>query len=325
MGENKPVTRINLDVPRWDQSTYIGRAKHFFVTTNPLNLLATSQELEASKKLVNEYKEGKEPAGTTEDQVWRAKVLYDSAYHPDTGEKMFLPGRMSAQVPFNMAITGFMLTFYKTAPAVIFWQWSNQTFNAVVNYTNSNKTSGVDESEQMKQLGKSYMIATGSATFTALGLNKVIHKFPQILARFVPFAAVAAANCLNIPFMRSQELMNGIAVYSKDGEKVGESKKAARNAISQVVFSRIVMACPSMILSPLLMSRLEKTQLLKKYPRLSAPIQIVFVGFLLSFATPLCCAIFPQQSSIAVSHAEPEIKEKAEKMGLTRVYFNKGL
>ena len=91
---------INIDEPRYDQSIYWGRARHFFETTNPINLLVTKSRLEASKDLVNAYKRG-EVENINEEELWRAKTLDSSAYHPDTGELMFLPGRMSAQVTMS--------------------------------------------------------------------------------------------------------------------------------------------------------------------------------------------------------------------------------
>lgn len=50
------LPKINLDEPRWDQSTYIGRAKYFFTTVNPLNVFATSTSLDEAKQIVLKYK-----------------------------------------------------------------------------------------------------------------------------------------------------------------------------------------------------------------------------------------------------------------------------
>jgi tricarboxylate carrier len=275
---------------------------------------------------LEQYEANSEPSGTTDEDVWNAKMLYDSAFHPETKEKMFILGRMSAQVPCNMTITGLMITFYKTTPAVLFWQWINQSFNAIVNYTNRSGDTGASN----QQLGYAYLAATTGAIATALGVNYASKRLPPVFARLGPFAAVAAANCINIPMMRMRELENGINIYDEEGNELGRSKIAARKAISQVVLSRVGMASPGMVLVPVLVNVLSKKKWymrLGRFPAFEAAIQTIGVGFCLAFATPLCCALFPQQSSLRVNQLEAELQEHiaANNQFTSRVFFNKGL
>jgi len=314
--------RVNLDQPRYDQRTYWGRARHFFTTTNPLNLLASDLNLDEAKSTVEKYKKG-EADNLTEDEIWAAKNLVDSAFHPDTGEKMFLPGRMSAQVPFNMMITGCMMTFYKTTPAVVFWQWVNQSFNAAVNYTNRSGDSPIP----LATLASSYCAATGSALVTALSLNSLVKSMPPLVGRLVPFVAVSAANCINIPLMRRLELQNGIMLETKEGEQVGLSEVAAKEGIGMVIASRIGMATPGMVLIPMVMQKLDSRGLFGRFPKAAAPVQIGLVGLVLTFATPLCCAMFEQKASIKPDKLETELQEKIRNMANPPevLIYNKGL
>ncbi|EDW95648.1 sideroflexin-1-3 isoform X1 [Drosophila yakuba] len=319
-----PLPRVNIDEPKYDQNYYLGRAKHFFLLTNPLNVLASDSKLEEARQIVLRYRAGKDvPECKTIDDVWRAKYLYDSAFHPETGEKQIVIGRMAAQMPMNTIITGGMMAFYKTTPAVVFWQWCNQTFNAIVNYTNRSGTSPVSQ----QQLITSYCLATSGALVTALSLNRAVKNMNPLLGRLVPLVAVGAANCINIPCMRMQELRNGVTLFDEHNNEMGISKKAAVVGISTVILSRIAMAIPGMTLTPVLMNVLEKRGFLAKYPRSNAPIQTLFCGFVLLFATPLGCAFFKQRADIKVDSLESEVRDTIRKKrpDLETVWFNKGL
>ncbi|XP_078463665.1 sideroflexin-3-like isoform X3 [Lampetra planeri] len=210
-----------------------------------------------------------------------------------------------------------------STPAVVFWQWINQSFNAIVNFTNR---SGVAPMSTM-QLASAYICATSGAVATALALKSLAKTLPPIMGRLVPFAAVAAANCINVPFMRQRELIHGVSVADEHGVRVSESRIAARSAIAQVVFSRVCMALPAMAIPPVIMNTLEKRPLLKRIPWIGAPVQVALVGLCLVFATPLCCALFPQNSSMPVSRLEPEVRVEiwSKNPKLCVVFFNKGL
>ena len=66
----------------------------------------------------------------------------------------------------------YLILSFRTAPAVVFWQWVNQSFNALVNYTNRNAKSPTTTT----QLGVAYVSATASAMITALGCKAIWQK-----------------------------------------------------------------------------------------------------------------------------------------------------
>ncbi|XP_052833716.1 sideroflexin-2 isoform X1 [Octopus bimaculoides] len=322
--------RIDLDKPLWNQDTFYGRLKYFAWVTNPSTCLTPTSKLFEARDLVNKYRLQQEPPHTTREQVLKAHRLVLSAFHPDSGELQNFIGRMSFQVPGGMLLIGCMISFYRTNSAVIFWQWANQSFNALVNYTNRNAGSDITQ----KKLAVAYVSSTTSALVAALGLKAILsQRTTGILQRFVPFIAVAAANIVNIPLMRQSEFLDGIIVYDENKNPVTTSKYAAVKGISQVVFSRIIMAAPSMLLLPVIFQHLEKYRWMQRFKILNAPLQVLASGALLLVMTPTACALFPQRCSIHTSKLslldKKNLEELKEKYGANnipeRVYFNKGL
>ncbi|PIO73532.1 tricarboxylate carrier [Teladorsagia circumcincta] len=120
-----------------------------------------------------------------------------------------------------------------------------------------------------------------------------------------------------------------MAVMDENGVVVGTSRAAAAKAISLVVISRNVLVAPCMILTPIIMERLEKVAWFKRHiRRLNIPTQLFLTFVIYGAMVPVGCALFPQQNSIKLStlkRLEPEAYERLKDVKCDRVYFNKGL
>ncbi|KAH7731999.1 mitochondrial sideroflexin 2 [Aphelenchoides avenae] len=315
-------------IHHWDPSTFYGRFRHFLAVTDPTLVFVPNQELLASKTLIERFRVGNVAPGTTTAQLTRARTLYDSAFHPDTGELQNVAGRMCFNVYGSTVMCGGVMVFYKSNAGVFFWQWANQSFNALVNYTNRNAKSATSP----KDIVVAYASAVTGALTVAFGLKRFFEKrsFGTVVQKMVPLAAVCAANFINIPLMRQNELRNGLVVTDENGIEVGESKLAAAKAIGLVALSRNIIVAPSMLLTPVIVHWLEtNSRWFKRHARvLNVPLQLALVFVLFGAMVPVGCALFPQNNSISVSTlkvAEPDKHETFRKLGLDRVYFNKGL
>lgn len=113
---------------RFDQSTFIGRYKKMISIFDPATLLYTKTQIMDYSNLLKRFNENQisTQAGTLDKNMnislWRARKIKESAVHPDTGEIIPRPFRMSGYVPYGSPISVGMIVSQST-PALLFWNW----------------------------------------------------------------------------------------------------------------------------------------------------------------------------------------------------------
>ncbi|KAI0402669.1 sideroflexin-5 [Xylaria palmicola] len=333
----------NRELPesQYDLSTYWGRVRHTASITDPRTLLAGASGLESAKKLIVAYKTGEIKEMTPE--LWKAKKIVDSTIHPDTGEPVMLPFRMSCFALSNLVVTAGMLTPGLGNTGTVLWQIANQSLNVAINNANANKSTPLSYSK----LAQSYFLAVGASCSVAVGLNSLVPRLKRvspstklILGRLVPFAAVASAGFLNVFLMRGEEMRVGIDVYpvlsAADKEKLaaegraesdvpslGKSRKAATLAVGETALSRVLNSSPIMVVPPLILVRLQRTQWLRRNPRLTIPVNLGLILGMSYIALPLALAAFPQRQKISAASLEEEFHGRGGDGGM--IVFNRGI
>ncbi|KAK5283905.1 Sideroflexin FSF1 [Exophiala xenobiotica] len=227
-----------------------------------------------------------------------------------------------------------------TTTGTVAWQIINQSLNVAINSANANKSSPLSTTT----LIQSYLLAVSASCGVAVGLNSIVPRLKRvspntkvILGRLVPFAAVASAGALNVFLMRGEEIRRGIDIFpvqteaekaerEKTGKEVaslGKSKKAATLAVGETAISRVLNATPIMVIPPLVLVRLQKTEWLKQRPRMVLPINLGLILTTSIFALPLALAAFPQRQAVSAKSLEKEFWSKGGEGGL--VEFNRGI
>ncbi|XP_048031786.1 sideroflexin-5b [Megalobrama amblycephala] len=325
MAESAPCPVFQLGKPRYEQSTFLGRLRHFIDIIDPSTLFVTECRLKECIKLLDDFKQGNLPSGITDHQLWEAQKVKQAIIHPDTGEKIFMPFRMSGYVPFGTPIVVGLLLPNQTLASTVFWQWLNQSHNACVNYANRNATKPTPTSKFIQ----GYLGAVTSAVSIAVGLNVLIQKSSKfnpttrmLIQRFIPFPAVASANICNVALMRHNELSEGIDVLDSNGNVVGSSRIAAKHALIETALTRVALPLPIFVLPPIIMAFLEKLPLMQAHRRMMLPVHSLVCLAVFGLSLPLAISLFPQMSEIEASHLEPEIAMATDCKVLT---YNKGL
>jgi tricarboxylate carrier len=322
------VPTFHPSTQRFDQTDFSGRFSKMLLACDPRLLFYSEEQVRSSQQMVINYKdyEGMDRA------LWEARRIVESALHPDTGDVIPRPFRMSGYVPYNGPICVAIVASQSTLP-LLFWAWVNQSQNALVNYYNRNGSSPMKN----ETLAMSYAAAVGSALIVAFGLATAIQKRfepskAKQLLKYVAFPSAVVASTLNCYIIRSPEIESGIPLTDKAGNDVlpGEtSNVAAALGVYSTTASRAILQVPVYLFTPLILALPPFAKILTRAPALSVPLTTYMVLCCFGVGLPVTTAIFPQISSIPAEDVEQQFQHLRDPANSNKTYevyyYNKGL
>lgn len=320
-----PAPKFSMQAERFDQSTFQGRFSSMLSKCNPSLLIASDAAIRQAEALL------KGPLGPelSNDDLWDARLLVESAVHPDTGEIVPKPFRMSGYVPFNgpICVAVMMST---SIPTLLFWNWVNQSQNALVNYFNRNASSPTSN----ETLAISYSAAVGAALTMAFGLSQIIQRRfspdrARQLLKFVAFPSSVVASSSNCYIMRSPEIQTGVELLDKDMKVVAQGRRsnvAAEKAVMETVYSRALLQIPVFLIPAVFMS-LPPIVAVTASASVAIPLSTLVTMIAFGLGLPAATAVFPQYGNMDTADLEDQFRSLTDDQGqpIKTVWYNKGL
>lgn len=326
-------TLIKNDVkqPEFDQSSYIGRFMRCFTMIDPRLTLYSENDVLTAKNDINNLAISQNM--DSNEFKWKRRII-DNNVHPQTGEVIHPLATMASFLVLNVPICAGMLFTTPTFANQFLWQWINQTYNAIFNYANGNKSkenlSQLEIDAKRNQMLQAYFAACTVSVGLSISLNELVKRVkcnPSLkkgLGIAVPFVAVASAGFANAVLMRSNELSEGVPVRDDRGEMLGKSQIAAEKILfGQVGVSRIALAFPILVLPPVIMNAIKsKVKLVGVANKL---VELTVLTACLGFAFPAAVALFPQKVTLNAQDLEENFRTMPNGQPRGAVFADKGV
>ena len=314
----------------YDMDSFVGRTKYYFASINPMMLLENSDTLAGHKAIIAAAKAGTLETGKyTDAQLWDSRAKVEACVHGSTGEVIPPAFRMAAFVPVNFLIVPAMMlpSTVTSVPRTIAIHWVNQSFNALVNYSNRG-SDAQPVGEILKAYGAAVTVSLAgalSATFALKRLGGGGGMAATIVRSTLPMVAVAASGSANVGLMRKNEWMGpGVRVYDEDGTERGQSTAAGVISWKECSVARVLWNVPSMTMAPLLAGPMAALPGLNRFPA-AVEVALIYAGLVLG--VPPALAYYPPIEKVSVDRLEKQFQNltRADGTPVRTLSFAKGL
>lgn len=306
---------------QYDLNTYTGRLFHFMKITDIRNFFVTRYQLQQHIEYLSQHKTkiSMDATDYDSDKLWNSKYIVDGCVNSNTKEIIPKLFRMNSYGIVNIPLLFLLICIPATSFNLMASNFVNQTYNACLNYFNGS-ASGLT-----KALMISYFLAIGSSMGSALLFKSLLGDpsgsiIKSTITRIMPSCI---AGFLNLAFMRSNYITDGLAFTDSNNNYIGLSRRIGLKAIIEGGLSRLLIPVP-LVLNFVIMNRIHSLSLSTFVSKI---IEITLCSMLLYFGLPFTIAVFNQNGSFPVSKLEEEHlnKLKEGKYFDEYVYYNKGL
>ncbi|CAN9500090.1 unnamed protein product [Ophioblennius macclurei] len=300
----------NLLYWRAEGKSFLSRLLTWFDLLDPTLLLASDAEVQKAHTLL-----GREEKLGKEDES--AVTLSLSSVHADSGAPLPLVFRPPAVFPISGPLVLASLLPHSSVKPALLWQLLLQSYCAGFNFAHRNSSSEQGAKTSLRQL----LLMAGTVSYTACAgalpqifINRLNVRSPPVLSFFrtaLPIPLSAALAFFNVFTVRNEETESGIQVFDHQGNLVGVSKAAGKQAVRETALSRAALFGMTAALPNLLLLLLRRWRLFQRNSLLTAPVRHVSTALVLGLMLPVSFSLFPQLGTIKREKLEEELKAAA--------------